>query len=196
MMGRKLPRAGFSISTLATLPRLPHRHTPRHRDVAPLDRRRAELLAQSRTSAAAAGCVASPRQSRRFSTSSPAKAGWSGTPLEDVAQAVLLHAEAEPLFQHVGGPARTRSPSGRCARRPRSAPGRRASAPPCRRSARRSPTRSASASTGWHFTPRPSSSLPVSPLGSNRAIFAAGFDGRRPAAARGWRTNPSASRRC
>ena len=75
-MGRKSPRAGFSISAEATSPRLPHRQRretgmSHHLMVGPCCGRISYVNRGGRV-------VASPRQSRRCSGRAPVSSGWSG----------------------------------------------------------------------------------------------------------------------
>jgi hypothetical protein len=101
-IGRKSPRAGFSIETEATLPRLPHRHnrgtsSPHQRtDGAPLYR---ELGSRSNRGGTS---VASPRQSRRCCSVQSRQQGMVRDAQNHVPQPVLDHAEAQPLLQRLG----------------------------------------------------------------------------------------------
>ena len=101
-MGRKSPRAGFSISTEATLPRLPQRQTWGTSMPHQLDRRPAEGLAR--------GVIQSRRQERgrappvaKVLRRQPGQQGMVRHARKDLPQAVLGDAEAQPFLQGFRG---------------------------------------------------------------------------------------------
>src|SRR5664279_6301238 len=175
-MGRKSPRGGFSISTDATLPQLPQRHSrvtssPHQLTVgAPLYRglNLYGMVGGSR--------VEEPRQSCRFSVLRPASSGLSGTRGQTCRR----------LYSSTLKPSRFSSTSAVCSNtttfspsrtRVRDGDGPSTVSAPLPISSTSKLERSAAASTGWQVTPKPVSNLAVWPGGSKSAIFEAGRGG-------------------